>query len=138
MGPFKPPIPYRFSTVETAAPSPALFRNSDAKLLDSAEKQQLEFSSVRPKCHRCPSFTDSCMQSVQPSTHKLCSIDPRSDATPTDPPVALDQLDLTTAECDIHAKLVEMFEHQVSPPGCPSGWGLHRAGSLSLIACCAA
>jgi len=73
------------------------------------------------------------MQSVQPSTHKLCSIDPRSDATPTDPPVALDQLDLTTAECDIHAKLVEMFEHQVSPPGCPSGWGLHRLAAFHSL-----
>ncbi len=43
-----------------------------------------------------------------------CSIDPRSHATPAAPPVPLHQLDLTAAERDIHAKLVDMFAHQVA------------------------
>ncbi len=32
---------------------------------------------------------------------------------PVDPPVALDQLDLSATELEIHTKLVEMFAHQV-------------------------
>ena len=48
---------------------------------------------------------------------RRCSIDQRSDAPPA-PPVALDQLDLTAAERDIHAKLVDMFAHQVASEPC--------------------
>jgi hypothetical protein len=113
MGPFKLPIPHRFGTLETALPSPTLFETSDAKRKDSAEKQQSEFRAVRPKCHR---YLVSLIraQSLLLVAHQRCSIDQRCDATPSDPPVALDQLELTAPEYEIHAKLVEMFGHQVS------------------------
>jgi hypothetical protein len=51
-GPFKIPIPYRFSLMDTALPSPSLFQTDDAKLATVLEKRQAEFQSVRPKVHR--------------------------------------------------------------------------------------